>query len=628
MPERSRLVALFAVVLIAAGAWRIFAIIGATPMLGYANQFDMLRTSACVGLWPDRAPPTQLDAHPQAPFARYVRSERRPDDCYLSTELLFVAPVAAMVRPGATIDLRWVGAVKSVALVALALSIAALLRREPAWAILHGALFAIVVCDPMNLLWLNTLYTEFSALFFLYATIALSMVIAGRETSLPPSKGILLGFGLVLCGLGLSRQQHLLLPAVLALPVVISLWRPSLRAALALLGMVIVIAVGQLSLIARQPVIAAANNADVVLGAILPASLDPELTAKRLGLSAGCLQSAGATWYVTMGESLENVCPEALSVSRTRQALLLLSEPSTLARAMLRGLPQFQDWRLGYMGAVEGRTYGDAEMVHEIAGAAAFSVAPAVTRADVAVFVLALSVSLVLLGLSSTIVLVGAAIGRRTTLALLLYTLTASAWYAYATAIAGDGYVEAARHAQLAASCLFALSLALLLSLLAPLLLPFGANLRTAVMAPLAAVLFIVSASAIAAMLQPGLRSAIAKTPMAIGVVDIPRQNKVSGGPMEIAGWALDPLGVTGVAVVTDAGDVFEAVRNRPYVGAREEPLALYYPGYPQVERAGFSVQLPARAFDRGSIEMRTIVFNAAGGRTEIDRRRLVVAPR
>ena len=147
-------------------------------------------------------------------------------------------------------------------------------------------------------------------------------------------------------------------------------------------------------------------------------------------------------------------------------------------------------------------------------------------------------------------------------------------------------------------------------------------------MAPLAAVLFIVSASAIAAMLQPGLRSAIAKTPMAIGVVDIPRQNKVSGGPMEIAGWALDPLGVTGVAVVTDAGDVFEAVRNRPYVGAREEPLALYYPGYPQVERAGFSVQLPARAFDRGSIEMRTIVFNAAGGRTEIDRRRLVVAPR
>src|SRR5439155_6646466 len=205
---------------------------------------------------------------------------------------------------------------------------------------------ATVACDPMNLLWLNTLYTEFSALFFLYATIALSMVIAGRETSLPPSKGILLGFGLVLCGLGLSRQQHLLLPAVLALPVVISLWRPSLRAALALLGMVIVIAVGQLSLIARQPVIAAANNADVVLGAILPASLDPELTAKRLGLSAGCLQSAGATWYVTMGESLENVCPEALSVSRTRQALLL-SEPSTLARAMLRGLPQFQDWRLG-----------------------------------------------------------------------------------------------------------------------------------------------------------------------------------------------------------------------------------------------------------------------------------------
>ena len=37
MPERSRFVALLCVALILAGAWRLYAIFGATPMLGYAN---------------------------------------------------------------------------------------------------------------------------------------------------------------------------------------------------------------------------------------------------------------------------------------------------------------------------------------------------------------------------------------------------------------------------------------------------------------------------------------------------------------------------------------------------------------------------------------------------------------
>ena len=243
MPERSRFVALLVVLLIAAGAWRLFAVVGATPLLGYANQFDMRRTSACVGLWPDLPPPAQLDAHPQAPLARYVRGERRPDECYPSSELLFVAPVAAIVSPGEVIDLRRIGAVKAVLLVALALLLAALLRAQATWSVAHAALFAIVVCDPMNALWLNTLYTQFAAVFFLYASLVLIVVIAGRQIlSSPPPASILVLFAIALCGLGFSRQQHMLLPAVLALPVVMSLWRPALRSALAILVLVAAIA--------------------------------------------------------------------------------------------------------------------------------------------------------------------------------------------------------------------------------------------------------------------------------------------------------------------------------------------------------------------------------------------------
>src|ERR1700704_843888 len=131
MPERTRFATLLAFLLIGIGAWRVYAVVGAAPLVGYANQFDMRRTSACVGLWPDVPPAARLEAHPEAPFTRYVRGERRPDECYWSSELLFVAPVAATMHVDETIDLRVIGAIKAAALIAVALSIGAALRRRP-----------------------------------------------------------------------------------------------------------------------------------------------------------------------------------------------------------------------------------------------------------------------------------------------------------------------------------------------------------------------------------------------------------------------------------------------------------------------------------------------------------------
>jgi len=266
--------------------------------------------------------------------------------------------------------------------------------------------------------------------------------------------------------------------------------------------------------------------------------------------------------------------------------------------------------------------------VQAIAGSAGFSPSSPVTAAEPAIFLLALTASLVLLAISTIAVIVSAAIERRAPLALILYALTASAWYAFATAIFGDGYVETARHAQAAATCLYAVAVMLFMSLFAPLLVPLGAGVRTAIIAPIAAVLFASLSVAVAALLQPALRTAMAAMPMAIGVVDRPQQNAVAPGPVEVAGWALDPFGISNVAVVTDSGEVFEAARNLPYAGARNEPLALYYPSYPQVANPGFVAELPVRVLAQGGVGIRTLVFNAAGGRTEIDRRRLVAAPR
>ena len=317
MPERSRAVArLAAFLLLALGAWRIVVVVGASPMLGYANQFDMGRTSACFGLWPDLPEPARYEAHPQAPIARYVRGEQRPAECYPAASWLFVATAVAIAPRDHAVDLRIVGAVKGAALILVAFGLDAALKRRPAWALANAAVFAIVLAEPMTTLWLNTLYTEFGALLGAYASIGLLPVLVMRDpVSAPPPRWALAGFACGVAVLGLSRQQHLFLPAVLALPVLFSLWRPARRATLGLAMWVLAIALAQ-GMIERPATIIAANTADVVLGAILPASRDPLRTAARLGLPERCLQSSGASWYETMGETLSTSCPEALAMPR------------------------------------------------------------------------------------------------------------------------------------------------------------------------------------------------------------------------------------------------------------------------------------------------------------------------
>jgi hypothetical protein len=631
MPERTRFATLLAFVLIGVGAWRVYAVVGAAPLLGYANQFDMRRISACVGLWPDVPPAARLQAHPEAPIARYVRGERRPDECYWSSELLFAAPVAATLAEGETVDLRVIGAIKAATLVVVAFALGAVLRRRPAFALVHAVVFVLVLCDPIVTLWLNTLYTEFAAILFAYASVVLLVAMGARATtSDTPSPTVVAALAISLIGLGLSRQQHLWLPALLIFPLVILLWTRARRSALLLIAVAGAIAFAQAELIGRHPTIAQANNADVVLGAILPASKDEALTAKRMGLPERCLRSVGATWYQPMGEALEVTCPEALVIHRRSLAALVATEPATLLRAALRALPQLQDWRLGYLGSVEGLQYAGSDSVRTVAGSLASSIGPVLAELPLSAFLQLLAASGAIFLASAVACVAGAASRRCSPLALTLYALTGIAWYAVVTSIFGDGYVEVARHAQLASVALYAALVVLAAALFAPLLAVFGVATGRATAA---AVTFAVLAIGAAVVSQAPLRDAMIITPMAFGVVDRPPQNKVPAGDVELSGWAIDPQGVARVELLvdgsaTDGGATFSARYGLPYQGARNEPLALYFPTYPNTANAGFTVELPAQTLAHGAADVRTVVINSQGTRTEIDRRQLVTEAR
>jgi hypothetical protein len=165
----------------------------------------------------------------------------------------------------------------------------------------------------------------------------------------------------------------------------------------------------------------------------------------------------------------------------------------------------------------------------------------------------------------------------------------------------------------------------LIAALFAPLLAPLGIATGRSVAVAAA---FAVLAIAAAVLSTAPLRNALGTTPMALGVVDRPMQNKVPDGDVQWSGWAIDPEGVAGVELLVDGGTAFPARYGLPYRGARDEPLALYFPTYPDTAGAGFTAELPAQALARGGAEVRTIVINSAGTRTEIDRRQLTTEAR
>ncbi|MEP7083521.1 MAG: hypothetical protein ABI854_02200, partial [Betaproteobacteria bacterium] len=357
-----RLAFVLAVVLLVAGTARIGWLVGHQPTLGYANQFDMGRTSACLGLWPDLPEPARYEAHRAAPIPRYIEGERRPAECYMSSELLFAGAAVATwkiavrlgIANGSSMDLRFVGAAKAIALMGLAFLFTFLMRDRSAPMLMHATVYAIILVDPVVTLWMNTLYTEFAALLFAYAAV---VCIAMLTISAAQRNHWLWMLAIALLGLGLSRQQHALLPLCLALLALPAIWRTRHAFVMPLLCAAGAAAIVQAFVMTRPPTISAANNANVVLGTILPSARDSGGALRALRLPARCEQVIGANWYVTMGEDLGAVCPEVLTLPRLRVFRYLLSEPATALRALMKAVPLTQPALLEYIGSDASRSF-------------------------------------------------------------------------------------------------------------------------------------------------------------------------------------------------------------------------------------------------------------------------------
>lgn len=349
------------IALLLLAALRLAQVLCHAPLAGYANQYDMVRAHACLGLWPAAMAPGQ--ASPEAPIAMLRGGAVDPANCHRSTDVLIAQAAFALPRLAAwfkdtpdgefLVSLRWVGALKALLLVALVLLLDHLLAQVPRARLLHAVSVAVILADPLDTLFLHTLYTEFGALLGAYALLAavwlLHRRLHGRAALL------LLGWGAL--ALALSRFQHLpvlLALAALALGPVGPSEAPRRLRAFALGAALLLGVASHQDAQQRIPGIPAANRADTLFGALLPASTDPEALVARLGLPSACVALGGSNWYVPRGQDLQAACPAAFALSHAQIGWALLAEPLTALRALAIAVPQSTAWRLNYLGEVAG----------------------------------------------------------------------------------------------------------------------------------------------------------------------------------------------------------------------------------------------------------------------------------
>jgi hypothetical protein len=428
--------------IIAFGALRALSLILANPVHGYADQGDAVRTGACVGVKPALAP-FETTTNPIA--SAYLRSVTEPSLCMFSATVPVLQAALAIDRAfrasdDHTFDIRVLGALYFLALLAIALTIDRATAAQPRLRLAHAIVFALVLCDPAVTLYFNTLLTEPIALVGFYASLAILWFASQRVTT-----ALLIAFAVAAFILAFSRTQHFALPLLFAIGIsLISKHEPSRLKFAALL---VALVAGGLALIqsGHTGTIQLANRSNAVLHALAPASNEPARFVARLGLDDdNCAKLVGASWYLQYGHRIASDCPALGKVTNLRLGYALMAEPMILPRVAYKSLLFSGNVRLNFLSEINNIPVAtSARSTLGGFGVSLFDALPErgfFARLAFASFVL--------------IVATASLLRRdRTALDFLSAFLAAVAVLVWALSLIGDGFSELTRHAHIAVLC-------------------------------------------------------------------------------------------------------------------------------------------------------------------------------
>jgi len=364
----SRLAAGFSSVLVLLALWRILTLLLHEPLLGYANNFDMIRLQACHQVWPADPGIAAGVRTETAPLEWYTLSRQLDAPCFASSEWLFTSAGVGLARLGQWLtgepvfSIRLVGGCK-----ALVLAVTILLAHWQFWRqgrvrVMggHAVLVVLLLSDPAITLYLNTFYTEFSAAYFLYLTLLGLVLLSPGTVGVRDYLPLLAG----LAGLALSKAQHLPIALMFACLASAWLWRRNASASALLAVMLAAVLpaflLGSGVMANRDDGYNRVIRADL-LGAMLgtlPASQHHDLL-QRLSMPTDCLPLAGSNWHQQTREA-KPVCDAIGSLDYRAVAWHFARDPGHLLDMLRHAIPRSQRWIVGFYGQVAGEKLGQA----------------------------------------------------------------------------------------------------------------------------------------------------------------------------------------------------------------------------------------------------------------------------
>lgn len=564
------------VILLCMAATRIFYMVLHDPMFAYANQFDAGRTAACLNLWPELPGGPRDTSHFDAPIKTQRLVSIASQDCYPSAEAL-VDWVALrldgvrrwMVGVPNVVDMRVIGLLKALLLIATACVVTHALRRRPPVALGHALIVLLVLADPLLTLYLNTLYGEFVAAWGAYAALAGLVGLVVDDESRWRSLAV---FTVGVLSLAFSRMQHVLLPlffvALLAALVVkqkiacASLQRTRWLWASGMIGLVAA-SVGAVAMnvafVARNPVFHEVNRSNMLFGAVLPASHDPSAAVAALGLPPHCVQLVNSGYWRIVERGRKGACSEALAISPMRLLMVLASDPTAIATLFGRGLVLSSGWRIGYLGEVAHGTLAVAPAGPLGVAASIETVTRPMGFVGHAIFWLFPLVVGLMAGVSLLRRQPAAAkpeTGQQSAdvHAITLFALAVAIASVWGSTVLGDGYSELARHLHLGILAALASWVVLLMGM-------FRLRRRR----PLALL-------AVSGILVGLLISLLFALPLSVGALAEPHDDRALTRAAVLSGWAIAPKPVVAVEI-EQGGRVLHRAPVRPSI-----TLGRYYP--------------------------------------------------
>ena len=320
---------------------KIAAVVFHTPLFGYANSYDFVRKSACVGIWQDYPGQPKGAGFPFAPVNSLVfDDDRRTDICAKSSDNFFAHISRTVHRVGDRVDFREMSAYRLLMLTSLGLALMGMCASGPL-KVFVALLFGLVWGDFTNALYFNTLYNEFSVLLGSFFASCCLVILAG--TPRPPGRPrlllVLLTFAII--WLGFSKQQYMPLASVLALIAAGLMWL-RLRArgwALGLVALALAFPPAYAYLNRDDTGLMAdidlANKTDTFMAAVLPEATDQQQALRTLGLPPECAAGIGKSWYDPDIQQ-HPPCAALKQVSRARLLSLFLQQPRTFYIPLIR----------------------------------------------------------------------------------------------------------------------------------------------------------------------------------------------------------------------------------------------------------------------------------------------------